>query len=93
MGFALWVEGETAWCAGTHEYRPMGVAVIASSSLFAARDFHTARKAPGELIGRHFQGLFASLPDVNRYLRRQRRSIPDRQSLQRQLAIIHTSEK
>ena len=25
MGYALWMEEETAWCAGTHEYRPLGV--------------------------------------------------------------------
>lgn len=93
MGFALWIEGETAWCAGTHEYRPMGAAVIASTSLFAARDFHSLRAAPGERSSRHFQGLFASLPDVNSYLRTKRRPTPNRRSLRRQLAIVHTSGK
>ncbi len=67
MGFALWLESDTAWCAGTHEYRPMGVAVVAASDLFAARDFDPRRKAPSRRL-RTFRGLFASLNDVNRYL-------------------------
>ena len=99
MGFALWIEGDTAWCAGTHEYRPMGVGVIAVSSLFSARDFHLFRQAPGERSGRNFRGLFASLPDVNSYLQRQRKlptrrpAVAKRRGLQRQLAIVHNSNK
>jgi hypothetical protein len=97
MGFALWIEDDTAWCAGTHEYRPMGVAVIASSSLFSARDFHPLRVAPADRSAQHFRGLFASLPDVNHYLQRKRRTAvcpgPARSSLRRQLSIVHYSRK
>ena len=93
MGFALWIEDDTAWCAGTHEYRPMGVAVIAASSLFSARDFHAYRVAPGERSGEHFRGLFASLPDVNSYLARTRPPHASRPSLRRQLAIVHNPRK
>ena len=97
MGFALWIDRDTAWCAGTHEYRPMGVAVIAASSLFATRDFHVLRQAPGERAGRQYRGLFASLPDVNSYLHRLRRK-PQKQpagraSLRRQLAVVHNTRK
>lgn len=71
MGYALWVEGETAWAQGTHEYKPMGVAVIASTQLFRARDFERRRRAPSR---RHesFRGLFASIEEVNRHLRESR---------------------
>jgi hypothetical protein len=96
MGFALWVDRETAWCAGTHEYRPMGVAVIAATSLFSARDFHSMRPPPGERDGPDFRGLFASLPDVNSFLERQRRKPRGRSrgaALRRQLAIVHNSRK
>jgi hypothetical protein len=95
MGFALWVDQETAWCAGTHEYRPMGVAVIAASSLFSARDFHPMRPPPGERHGPDFRGLFASLPDVNSFLERQRGKPGGRSraGLRRQLAIVHNSRK
>lgn len=72
MGFALWVDHETAWCAGTHEYRPMGVAVIAATSLFSARDFDGLRPAPAGRSGENFHGLFASLVDVNSYMSRRR---------------------
>lgn len=97
MGFALWIETDTAWCAGTHEYRPMGVAVISASSLFSARDFDPRRQGPGERSGKQFRGLFASLPDVNSFLQRQRRgsvspSSPKQRRLQRQLAIVHNSK-
>jgi len=94
MGFALWVDHDTAWCAGTHEYRPLGVAVIAASSLFSARDFHALRLVPGERSGRHFRGLFASLPDVNDFLQNHRRQKPaNRAGLRRQLATVHNREK
>ena len=73
MGFALWLDPETACCSGTHEYRPLGTAVVAASDLFASRDFRSARPAPSRLSPQ-FQGLFPSLEDVNRYLRRRRRN-------------------
>lgn len=98
MGFALWIETDTAWCAGTHEYRPMGVAVIAASSLFSARDFDSLRPGPSERSGKYFRGLFASLPDVNSYLQRQRRlatppSTVRRRRLRRLLAVVHDRRK
>jgi len=71
MGFALWIDCETACCAGTHEYRPMGTAVVAVSDLFVSRDFRPMRRPPSRLAP-HFQGLFASLEEVNRHLRRRR---------------------
>lgn len=67
MGYALWVEGETAWAQGTHEYKPLGVAVIASTQLFRARDFAPRRRAPSRRA-ESFRGLFASLEDLNRHL-------------------------
>jgi hypothetical protein len=68
MGFALWVDEDTAWCAGTHEYRPMGVAVIAASQMFASRDFDGGRRTPSRRL-KHFRGLFGSLVDVNDYMK------------------------
>jgi hypothetical protein len=76
MGFALWIRHDTAWAAGTHEYRPMGSAVIAASQLFRARDFDPRRQPPGprDSTADGFAGLFASLEDVNRYLQRSSRA-------------------
>jgi len=67
MGFALWMEGDTAWAAGTHEYRPMGLAVIAATDLFTPRDFRPANRFP-QRRGRRFRGLFPSLGQLNDYL-------------------------
>lgn len=89
MGFALWSDGETAWAAGAHEYRPMGLAAIAANGLFTARDFRPAARLP-ERTAPQFLGLFASLNDVNAYLlrsRSQKRSKSLRTNLRRQLAI------
>jgi hypothetical protein len=71
MGFALWVEDGLAWCAGTHEYKPMGVAVIAASTLFTSGDFQPDRRPPP---GRSpaFRGYYASLSDVNIFLAKSR---------------------
>jgi len=55
MGFALWTDHDTAWAAGTHEYRPMGVAVIAGSNLFTARDFRAAHSSGAN--GPEFPGV------------------------------------
>jgi hypothetical protein len=71
MAFALWLEGDLAWAEGAHEYRAMGMAVIAASDSFRPRDFRRARKS----LTRNavsFAGLFASLEDVNRYLAERR---------------------
>jgi len=83
MGFALWIDKDLAWAQGTHEYRPMGAAVVSSTSVFAARDFAATRltglRPPGS-----FQGLFASLGHLNRHLsKRQSQAITshDRRTL------------
>jgi len=89
MGFALWTDNDTAWAAGTHEYRPMGIAVIAGTCLFTARDFRPAHRLPRR-TGPHFRGLFASLGDVNRFLRQSRSQagkINRKRGSSRQLAI------
>jgi len=68
MGFALWVEGDTAWAQGTHEYRPMGTAVVSVGSVFTPRDFHRRRIAPPRYDPR-FVALFASLGEMNDWLK------------------------
>ncbi len=84
------MEDGVAWAQGTHEYRPMGVAVISSTDLFGARDFSPRRPARSR-TDRAFVGLFASLAHVNRYLTRIR-SQPNgkrsKKSLKRQITII-----
>lgn len=70
MGFALWLDPEQSqlWAQGTHEYRPMGTAVIARTSLFRRRDFLQTRKLPKRLHS-SFAGFFGSLEEVNVRLR------------------------
>jgi hypothetical protein len=70
MGFAVWLDGDkrVAWAQGTHEYRPMGAAVIAINGQFRHRDFHQAHRCPGNLRG-SFAGFFGSLEEVNEFLR------------------------
>lgn len=69
MGFAVWIdrEGLTAWAQGTHEYRPMGTAVVAVTDHFRNRDFRNDRRAPAHL-DRAFVGFFGSLETVNEFL-------------------------
>ncbi len=69
MGFALWIDEETAWAQGTHEYRPMGAAVIGVTCVFSARDFKLRRRAPARYDWR-FTGHFASLGQMNDFLAR-----------------------
>ena len=71
MGFALWmdVENSQVWVRGTHEYRPMGTAVIARTDQFRHRDFRQKRALPDGLHG-NFVGFFGSLEEVNIRLRR-----------------------
>ena len=70
MGFALWIDDPNglAWAQGTHEYRPMGTAVIARSDQFRHRDFAPTRRRPRDL-DESFAGFFGSLEDVNSRLR------------------------
>ncbi|HYO82087.1 MAG TPA: hypothetical protein VES20_11840 [Bryobacteraceae bacterium] len=72
MGFALWIDAysRTAWAQGTHEYRPMGAAVVAISDRFRPRDFRQSRRCPPHLHEDAFAGFFGSLEEVNERLRR-----------------------
>lgn len=72
MGFALWIEENQAVAQGTHEYRPMGAAVIAAGCVFTARDFNRRRRAPNRYDPR-FVGLFASLGEMNDWLKKRAR--------------------
>ncbi|MDE3197354.1 MAG: hypothetical protein KGN84_13475 [Acidobacteriota bacterium] len=70
MGFAVWIDTERdlAWAQGTHEYRPMGTAVIAQTDQFRHRDFIQIRRRPRTLDGQ-FADFFGSLEEVNARLR------------------------
>jgi hypothetical protein len=72
LGFALWIDASSslAWAQGTHEYRPMGTAVIARTGQFRRRDFEQRRQRPAHLEN-SFVGFFGSLEDVNAILREQ----------------------
>lgn len=70
MGFALWIDSlsDLAWAQGTHEYRPMGTAVVARTDQFRRVDFQQNRQRPAHLES-SFVGFFGSLEDVNARLR------------------------
>ena len=70
MGFAVWIDpvNALAWAQGTHEYRPMGTAVIARTDQFRHRDFQQKRRRPRELEN-SFAGFYGSLEDLNARLR------------------------
>jgi hypothetical protein len=70
LGFALWIdrESELAWAQGTHEYRPMGTAVVSRRDQFRPRDFRQTRKRPPHL-DLAFAGFFGSLEELNVALR------------------------
>jgi len=69
LGFALWIDEseQVAWAQGTHEYRPMGMAVVALRTQFRHRDFRQSLKRPASLQ-KQFAGFFGSLEEVNRYV-------------------------
>jgi hypothetical protein len=71
MGFALYQKDLVYWAAGTHEYRPMGVAAIAATDLFRPRDFRGILN-PSLETEAEFVGFFASIVDVNDFLLRKR---------------------
>jgi hypothetical protein len=71
MGFALWVKDGLSWAQGTHEYRPMGVAIISASDHYRPRDFHPARRCPSR-ERQAFAGFFASIGEMNDFLERSR---------------------
>jgi len=70
MGFAVWIDRNhsLAWAQGTHEYRPMGTAVVAATDQFRHRDFRQTRRRPKDLE-RCFAGFYGSLEEVNASLR------------------------
>jgi hypothetical protein len=68
MGFALWIRAEEAIAQGTHEYRPMGVAVIGIRGVFTPRDFRRTRLAPSRMDPA-LAGYFASLGEMNDFLK------------------------
>lgn len=68
MGFALWIRDGQAWALGTHEYRPMGAAVISPQTVFSTRDFRRSRRPPSRMDP-GLIGLFASLGEMNDYLK------------------------
>lgn len=77
MGFAVWIDADAdlVWAEGTHEYRPMGTAVVAVTDQFRHRDFRQGRPRPKHLQS-SFAGFFGSLEEVNATLRTGRRSKP-----------------
>ena len=72
MGYALWIDhsAELAWAQGTHEYRPMGTAVIALAGQFRHRDFTKNCRRPQRLEN-NFAGFYGSLEELNAQLRAQ----------------------
>jgi hypothetical protein len=74
VGFALWVDRQVAWAAGTVEYRAVGAAVISRTDLFRSADFHR-NLTPPEFSDPSFAGYFASLGQVNEFLSNARRKV------------------
>lgn len=70
MGFAVWIDrpNSLVWAQGTHEYRPMGTAVIAVTDQFRHHDFKQTRRRPRDLEP-CFAGFYGSLEEVNAALR------------------------
>jgi hypothetical protein len=87
MGFALWRQPPLLICAGTHEYRPLGTAVVGDQDLFTPRDFSPRRTMPRR--GQDgFVGYFASLEEVNRYLRCAKPRVGNHRNAHRLLAAL-----
>lgn len=74
MGFALWIDKKDrlAWAQGTHEYRPMGAAVVAMTDQFRPADFRQTRRCP-TVLRDSFAGFFGSIEEVNKALRATRK--------------------
>lgn len=73
MGFALWNQDGLYWAVGTHEYRPMGVAIIAASDYFRMKDFRRQAGVPSR-DRRAFVGFFASIDHLNLQLKREKKA-------------------
>jgi hypothetical protein len=69
MGFALWIRGDEAIAQGTHEYRPMGVAIVGVRGVFTPRDFRRTRRGLSRMDP-SLAGYFASLGEMNDFLKR-----------------------
>lgn len=67
---------DQAWAQGTHEYRPLGCAVIARNGQFRAPDFNRYRRSPHR-NSPLFVGLFGSLEEVNVFLHSDKKREPD----------------
>ncbi len=80
MGFALWVDEDLAWAAGTSEYRAMGAAVVSRTDLFRPADFRGARRVPS-VPALRYAGHFASLGQINAWLIEARRARVGRASV------------
>jgi hypothetical protein len=61
-----------AWVQGTHEYRPMGTAVLSRWDQFRRSDFRQDLRRPRRLDG-CFVGFFGSLETVNEFLHKERK--------------------
>jgi hypothetical protein len=70
LGFALWTSDGLAFAQGTHEYKPMGVAVISTTDRFRPRDFNPTRRVLESVVS--YVGLFASIVDLNDWLEKNR---------------------
>jgi hypothetical protein len=70
VGFALWIDSaeRIAWVQGTHEYRPMGTAVLSCLDQFRHVDFRQSRRRPRQLDD-CFVGFFGSLETLNEFLK------------------------
>ena len=79
MAYGLWIDGDTAWAEGTHEYRALGSAVIGVNDQFRERDFSPFRRTP-DREHRSWVGLFASLRELNRVLGRRRSCAGEKKS-------------
>jgi len=79
LGFAVWTDADVVWAAGTSEYRAMGAAVISVTDLFRAADFRPSRRPPVAAL--RYAGHFASIGQINEYLRRVRREPPYRSGI------------
>jgi hypothetical protein len=71
VGFAVWLDADQAWAAGTYEYRAMGSAVISRTDLFRPGDFRRDRRRRVD-PGARFAGHFASIGHVNAFLQKDR---------------------
>jgi len=87
MGFALWHRQPLLYCSGTHEYRPLGTAIIGDQGIFQPRDFSQLR--PNLRRGTDgFLGYFASLNDVNHFLGKKSKSAPNKRNSHRILCTL-----